>query len=144
MSGRLDIDVSHDERMLGGLAATLLVTSLVGAALTAIALRWLVHRELRPLALLAAQTRAISPQQLHQRLQALAIDGTASGDDDARAALDETLRAVAHAHGDAGEVDLALVCLFGAGVEGGFIDEADRTGHAQKHDAVQQRRLFQR
>lgn len=68
VSGRLDVDVSHDERMLAGLAATLLVTSLVGAALTAVVLRWLVQRELRPLASLAAQTRAISPQQLHQRL----------------------------------------------------------------------------
>ena len=42
------------------------------------------------------------PTQLHQRLQALATDGAAAGDggDAARAALDETLRAVAHAHAD--------------------------------------------
>jgi hypothetical protein len=40
------------------------------------------------------------PTQLHQRLQALAIDGAAAGGDAARAALDETLRAVAHARAD--------------------------------------------
>jgi len=40
------------------------------------------------------------PTQIHQRLQALATDDAAAGDDAARAALDETLRAVAHAHAD--------------------------------------------
>jgi two-component system heavy metal sensor histidine kinase CusS len=69
VSGTLAIDVSHDERMLQGLAVTLVITSLVAAWLTGHALHWLVRRELRPLAALAAQTRAISPQQLHQRLR---------------------------------------------------------------------------
>ena len=66
--GLLAIDVSRDEHMLGGLAVTLLITTLVGAALTGLAMHWLVRRDLRPLALLAAQTRAISPQRLDQRL----------------------------------------------------------------------------
>ena len=67
--GLLSMDVSHDERMLAGLAVTLLVTTIVGAALTGVAMHWLVRRDLRPLAALAAQTRRISPQRLDQRLQ---------------------------------------------------------------------------
>lgn len=65
----LDIDVSSDQHMLKGLAITLLLTSLVGAAATGLAIRWLVRREMRPLQSLAGQTRAISPQRLDQRLQ---------------------------------------------------------------------------
>lgn len=69
VNGLLSMDVSHDERMLAGLAVTLLVTTLVGAALTGVAMHGLVRRDLRPLASLAAQTRRISPQRLDQRLQ---------------------------------------------------------------------------
>ena len=68
VQARLDIDVAHDERMLKGLALTLLLTSLIGAAATGLAIRWLVRREMRPLQTLAGQTRAISPQRLDQRL----------------------------------------------------------------------------
>jgi two-component system, OmpR family, heavy metal sensor histidine kinase CusS len=68
VTGWLSIDVTHDEQMLRSLAVTLLVTSLLGASLTGLAIRWLVKRDLRPLALLAAQTRSISPQRLDQRL----------------------------------------------------------------------------
>ncbi len=67
--GRLEVDVTHDTRMLKGLAVTLLLATLACAALTGIAIRWLVLRELRPLADLAAQTRAISPRRLDQRLR---------------------------------------------------------------------------
>ena len=67
--GRLEIDVTHDTRMLKGLALTLLLATLVCATLTGMGMRWLVQRQLRPLAALAAQTRAISPQRLDQRLQ---------------------------------------------------------------------------
>lgn len=67
--GLLAMDVTHDERMLAGLAVTLFVTTLVGAALTGVAMHRLVRRDLRPLALLAAQTRSISPERLDQRLQ---------------------------------------------------------------------------
>ena len=66
--GRLEIDTTHDTRMLKGLAVTLLLASLGCAALTGMGIRWLVRRELRPLTTLAAQTRAISPQRLDQRL----------------------------------------------------------------------------
>ncbi len=69
VTGRLELDVSHDARMLGGLAVTLVLSSLGGAALSGLAIRALVRRQLRPLQLLAAQTRAISAQRLHQRLQ---------------------------------------------------------------------------
>ena len=67
--GRLEIDVTHDTRMLKGLALTLILATLLCAALTGMGMRWLVRRDLRPLATLAAQTRAISPQRLDQRLQ---------------------------------------------------------------------------
>ncbi len=67
--GLLEVDVGHDARLLRGLMITLIATSLVGAALTGLAIRWLVRRDLRPLLSLAAQTRAISPQRLDQRLQ---------------------------------------------------------------------------
>jgi hypothetical protein len=40
------------------------------------------------------------PTQLHQRLQSLAIEDAASSGDAARAALEETLRAVARVHAD--------------------------------------------
>lgn len=66
--GTLTIDVSHDERMLAGLAITLLACSLVGAALAGLAIRWLVRRDLRPLLDLAGQTRTISVRRLDQRL----------------------------------------------------------------------------
>lgn len=64
----LTMDVAHDTHMLQGLAVTLLLTSLLGAAGSGLAIRWLVRREMEPLQLLAGQTRAISPQRLDQRL----------------------------------------------------------------------------
>jgi len=67
--GRLEIDVTHDTRMLKGLAVTLVIATLGCAALTGMGIRWLVVRDLRPLADLAAQTRAISPRRLDQRLR---------------------------------------------------------------------------
>jgi two-component system, OmpR family, heavy metal sensor histidine kinase CusS len=67
--GRLEIDVTHDTRMLKSLALTLIIAALLCATLTGVGIRWLVRRDLRPLHDLAAQTRAISPQALHQRLQ---------------------------------------------------------------------------
>ena len=67
--GRLEVDITHDTRMLKGLAATLISATLLCAVLTGMAIRWLVRRDLRPLQQLAAQTRAISPQRMDQRLQ---------------------------------------------------------------------------
>ena len=66
--GRLEVDVTHDTHMLKGLAATLISATLLCALLTGMAIRWLMRRDLRPLQQLAAQTRAISPQRLDQRL----------------------------------------------------------------------------
>jgi len=67
--GHFEVDVGHDARMLQSLIVTLVLTSLAGAGLTGLAIRWLVRRDLRPLLSLAAQTRAISPQRLDQRLR---------------------------------------------------------------------------
>ena len=69
VKGRLDIDVTHDTRMLKGLAVTLIIATLGCAVLTGMGIRWLVQRDLQPLADLAAQTRAISPRRLDQRLK---------------------------------------------------------------------------
>ena len=66
--GRLELDVTHDVRMLKGLAVTLFAATLLCAALTGLGIRWVVRRDLQPLADLAAQTRAISPRRLDQRL----------------------------------------------------------------------------
>jgi two-component system, OmpR family, heavy metal sensor histidine kinase CusS len=65
----LQLDTTHDTRMLKGLAATLVAATLLCAAATGLGIRWLVRRDLRPLDELAAQTRAISPQRLDQRLR---------------------------------------------------------------------------
>ena len=67
--GYLEIDTTHDVRMLKGLALTLLLVTGGGAFLSGLVIRWLVLRDLRPLMDLAAQTRAISPEGLHQRLK---------------------------------------------------------------------------
>ncbi len=65
---RLDVDTTHDHRMLRGMAITLILTTLLGTGASGLAIRWLVRRELEPLLSLAGQTRAISPQRLDQRL----------------------------------------------------------------------------
>lgn len=67
--GHIDIDTTYDHRLLNGLAVTLMLATAGCAALTGMGIRWLVMRDLRPLADLARQTRAISPHALHQRLQ---------------------------------------------------------------------------
>lgn len=67
--GELEIDTTHDTRMLKALALTLLLATLGCAGLTGMGIRWLVQRDLRPLRELAAQTRAISADRLDQRLQ---------------------------------------------------------------------------
>ncbi len=67
--GRLEVDITHDQRMLKGLAVTLIVATLGCAALTGLGIRWLVRRDLKPLDDLAAQTRAISARRLDQRLR---------------------------------------------------------------------------
>jgi two-component system heavy metal sensor histidine kinase CusS len=98
--GHLEIDTTHDTRMLKGLVVTLLLTTLVGAALTAWFIRWRVLHDLRPLADLAAQTRAISPQRLHQRLQmARPAEELAPWIDQFNALMDRLERAYAQLEG---------------------------------------------
>jgi two-component system heavy metal sensor histidine kinase CusS len=65
----LEMDTSHDQRVLRGMAITLLSTTLLGALAAGLAIHWLVRRELTPLLDLAAQTRAIAPDRLDQRLR---------------------------------------------------------------------------
>lgn len=67
--GRLEIDITHDQRMLQGLAVTLIIATLGCAALTGAGIRWAVRRDLKPLDDLATQTRAISARRLDQRLR---------------------------------------------------------------------------
>lgn len=64
----LELDTSHDHRILREAAITLLMTTLFGAAAAGFAIRWLVRRELRPLLSLTRQMDSISPQRLDQRL----------------------------------------------------------------------------
>ncbi|KAF4530612.1 hypothetical protein B566_EDAN018705 [Ephemera danica] len=65
---RLSADFSADARMGRQWGALLALTVLLAGAAVALGTRWQVRRALQPLNSLAAQTRAISPQQLHQRL----------------------------------------------------------------------------
>ncbi|MDP3921879.1 MAG: hypothetical protein Q8Q84_00670, partial [Hydrogenophaga sp.] len=64
----LELDTTHDHRILREAAITLLMTTLFGAAAAGFAIRWLVRRELRPLLSLTRQMDSISPQRLDQRL----------------------------------------------------------------------------
>ncbi|MDP2418299.1 MAG: heavy metal sensor histidine kinase [Hydrogenophaga sp.] len=64
----LELDTTHDHRILREAAITLLMTTLFGAAAAGFAIQWLVRRELRPLLSLTRQMDAISPQRLDQRL----------------------------------------------------------------------------
>jgi two-component system, OmpR family, heavy metal sensor histidine kinase CusS len=70
--GRLDasytVDFSRDVEIGRRWAALLVLATLAAGAVVAVGGRWRVQRELRPLNDLAAQTRAISPRRLDQRL----------------------------------------------------------------------------
>jgi two-component system, OmpR family, heavy metal sensor histidine kinase CusS len=68
---RLAVDCAQTTRMLVGLGITLIVSTLVGAALVGFGAAWRVRRDLQALHVLAQQTRAISPNQLGKRLQLL-------------------------------------------------------------------------
>jgi two-component system heavy metal sensor histidine kinase CusS len=75
LRARMALDTTHDTRMLKGLALTLILATAGCAALTSLGIRWVVRRDLQPLEDLAAQTRAISPERLQQRLH---LDGPAA------------------------------------------------------------------
>ena len=68
LQARFTMDFSSDARMGDKWAVLLVVITLAAGALVAGGTFWHVRRQLRPLHDLAAQTRAISPRGLHQRL----------------------------------------------------------------------------
>jgi len=66
--GRYTVDFSSDAAMGTRWALILLAVTLASGAMVGGGVWWHVRRGLQPLRQLAAQTRAISPQHLHQRL----------------------------------------------------------------------------
>jgi two-component system heavy metal sensor histidine kinase CusS len=62
------MDFASDARMGNKWAWVLVSLTLAAGAFVSVATRWNVQRQLRPLHDLAAQTRAISPRRLDQRL----------------------------------------------------------------------------
>jgi two-component system heavy metal sensor histidine kinase CusS len=69
LHARYTVDYAADAAMGRRWALLLVGLTLAAGALVVLGVRWHVRRELRPLHALAAQTRAISPQQLSRRLQ---------------------------------------------------------------------------
>ena len=68
LEARFTMDFESDARMGNKWAAVMVALTLAAGAFVAMASRWHVQRQLRPLHSLAAQTRAISPRRLDQRL----------------------------------------------------------------------------
>lgn len=68
LDARYTVDFSRDVAIGRRWAALLVLATLAAGAVVAVGGRWRVQRELRPLNDLAAQTRAISPRRLDQRL----------------------------------------------------------------------------
>jgi two-component system, OmpR family, heavy metal sensor histidine kinase CusS len=68
LDGRFTMDFASDARMGNKWAVLLVALTLAAGAFVAGATSWHVRRQLRPLHDLAAQTRAISPRRLDQRL----------------------------------------------------------------------------
>ena len=68
LQARFTMDFASDARMGNKWAWVLVSLTLAAGAFVAVATRWNVQRQLRPLHELAAQTRAISPRRLDQRL----------------------------------------------------------------------------
>ena len=69
LKGRFAEDCSQYARMLAGLALTLVVATLTGAALVGFGTTWHARRGLRPLQILALQTQSIAADRLDARLQ---------------------------------------------------------------------------
>jgi len=69
LKGRFAEDCSQYARMLAGLALTLVVATLAGAALVGFGTTWHARRGLRPLQILALQTQSIAADRLDARLQ---------------------------------------------------------------------------
>ncbi len=68
LRARYTADFTRSAEMGTRWAVILTLVSLSAGLVVALGAGWFVRRSLRPLHLLAAQTRAISPRQLHQRL----------------------------------------------------------------------------
>lgn len=68
LRARYTVDYTADARIGQRWAAGMATTVLAAGMLVALVTGWTVRRALHPLRDLAQQTRAISPQQLHQRL----------------------------------------------------------------------------
>jgi two-component system heavy metal sensor histidine kinase CusS len=68
LQARYAVDFGADARMGERWAIVLVLVTLAAGAFVAWAAGWHVRRQLRPLEALAAQTRAISPRRLDQRL----------------------------------------------------------------------------
>jgi two-component system heavy metal sensor histidine kinase CusS len=68
LQARYTMDFTRSAEIGTRWALTLVAVSLAAGLVVALGAGWFVRRSLRPLGDLAAQTRAISPQQLHQRL----------------------------------------------------------------------------
>lgn len=69
LSGRFIEDCAQLERLLARVGITLLIATLIGAAFVGFGTTWRVRRGLRPLRVLACQTRDIMPERLGDRLQ---------------------------------------------------------------------------
>jgi len=69
LKGRFAEDCSQYARMLAGLALTLVVATLAGAALVGFGTTWHARRGLRPLQILALQSQSIAADRLDARLQ---------------------------------------------------------------------------
>lgn len=68
LKARYTVDYASDAKLGRNWALLLLAVTLAAGALVAAGAHWHVRRQLRPLQSLAAQTRAISPRRLDQRL----------------------------------------------------------------------------
>ncbi len=68
LQARYTMDFTRSAELGTRWALILVAVSLAAGVVVALGAGWFVRRSLRPLGGLAAQTRAISPQQLHQRL----------------------------------------------------------------------------
>ena len=69
LTGQLTLSTGDDRALLTRIAAVLAMASLIGAALISAGGYLLVRQGLRPVRSLEEQTRRMTPQSLHQRLQ---------------------------------------------------------------------------
>ncbi|MGL5005218.1 MAG: heavy metal sensor histidine kinase [Casimicrobium sp.] len=73
LNGSFTIDVEYDEHLMDDFFWALVFVPIVGGVLVWLSTAWRVRRELRPLQVLAKQTKRISPQHLDARLSLPAV-----------------------------------------------------------------------